>query len=158
MKIAKFIALAALVFSPVAFAATNLGTLGSGSTSLSGTYSGLYTDYTFTLAGSGKGTLSGTLGSTFLPPLDVQLYSGVNPAYLSPSLGFDSSPSSFSFGNLGAGTYTLRVDLGVGNVTGSMSVSGLAAPVPEAENYAMLLVGLSGVGLIGLRRSRSRRS
>lgn len=75
----------------------------------------------------------------------------------------DSTPTNgFSFAGLSAGTYDLAVsgylDRGqlFGGYTGAISSSStVAAPVPEPETYAMLMLGLAGVGFAARRRNKS---
>ena len=67
-------------------------------------------------------------------------------------------PICFSFAGLAAGNYDLAVsgylDRGqfLGGYTGS--ISAVAAPVPEPETYAMLMLGLAGVGFAARRRNK----
>jgi PEP-CTERM motif len=69
-----------------------------------------------------------------------------------------NAADGFTFTGLSAGTYDLAVsgylDRGqlFGGYTGSMSST--AAPVPEPETYAMLLLGLAGVGFAARRRNK----
>ncbi|MEO7940457.1 MAG: FxDxF family PEP-CTERM protein [Burkholderiaceae bacterium] len=64
--------------------------------------------------------------------------------------------------SLAAGNYYLSV-YGVTNGTqggiynGAISVSAVAAPVPEPESYAMLLAGLGVMGTIAMRRNKSKK-
>ncbi len=70
----------------------------------------------------------------------------------------DSAADGFSFADLAAGHYDLAVsgtlDRGqlIGGYTGS--ISSVAAPVPEPETFAMLMLGLVGVGFAARRRNR----
>ncbi len=70
----------------------------------------------------------------------------------------NSAADGFSFAALGAGNYDLAVsgslDRGqlFGGYTGS--ISAVAAPVPEPETYAMLMLGLAGVGFAARRRKK----
>ena len=73
-----------------------------------------------------------------------------------------NAADGFSFAGLSAGTYDLAVsgylDRGqlIGGYTGAISSSAsVAAPVPEPETYAMLMLGLAGVGFAARRRSKS---
>jgi hypothetical protein len=68
----------------------------------------------------------------------------------------------FSFFGLSAGSYDLAVSghLGrgefFGGYTGAISSTAtVAAPVPEPETYAMLMLGLAGVGFAARRRNKS---
>lgn len=85
-----------------------------------------------------------------------------------PAPVVDSTPDWFSFSGLLAGTYQLIVS---GSVSGSTSYAagpvgyigllattgGVAAPVPEPETYAMLVLGLAIVGWTARRRASERR-
>ena len=73
-----------------------------------------------------------------------------------------NAADGFSFAGLAAGTYDLAVsgylDRGqlIGGYTGAISSStSVAAPVPEPETYAMLMLGLAGVGFAARRRNKS---
>ncbi len=70
-----------------------------------------------------------------------------------------SAADGFSFAGLSAGHYVLAVSgsLGHGQLLGgySGSISSVAAPVPEPETYAMLMLGLAGVGFAARRRNKS---
>lgn len=63
---------------------------------------------------------------------------------------------------LAAGNYYLSV-YGITNGTqggiynGAISVTAVAAPVPEPESYAMLLAGLGVMGTIAMRRNKSKK-
>jgi hypothetical protein len=77
--------------------------------------------------------------------------------------GFDANAADgFSFAGLSAGSYDLAVSgyLGrgelVGGYTGAISSTAtVAAPVPEPETYAMLMLGLAGVGFAARRRNKA---
>ncbi|MEQ1685926.1 MAG: FxDxF family PEP-CTERM protein [Burkholderiaceae bacterium] len=77
--------------------------------------------------------------------------------------GTDSNVADgFSFAGLSAGTYDLAVSgyLGrgeyLGGYTGAISSTAtVAAPVPEPETYAMLMLGLAGVGFAARRRNKA---
>ena len=70
-----------------------------------------------------------------------------------------NAADGFSFAGLSAGTYDLAVSgsLDRGQWLGgySGSISSIAAPVPEPETYAMLMLGLAGVGFAARRRNKS---
>lgn len=154
MKLKSLVAVAAVVCAPAVFATTNLGTLNSTAKSISTSNAFLASDYTFTI-GSSSSSLSGTFGGSFFAyGGSASLYSGSGALLMS-----DSTPSTISFAGLSAGTYTLWLtgyNIFGSTITGSLSAaSSMAAPVPEADSYAMLALGLSGVGLVGLRRRRS---
>ena len=69
-----------------------------------------------------------------------------------------NAADGFSFAGLSAGTYDLAVSgsLDRGQWLGgySGSISSIAAPVPEPETYAMLMLGLAGVGFAARRRNK----
>lgn len=72
----------------------------------------------------------------------------------------DATPTDgFSFAGLSAGNYDLAVSGSLdraqplGGYTGA--ISSVAAPVPEPETYAMLMLGLAGVGFAARRRNKS---
>ena len=75
----------------------------------------------------------------------------------------DSSlADGFSFTGLSAGTYDLAVSgyldrrQPFGGYLGAISSTAtVAAPVPEPETYAMLMLGLAGVGFAARRRNKS---
>jgi len=143
-------------------AVTNLGTLGSswtyfGSSFSAGTSS--FTDYySFSLAGdssvSGK-TFEIDIGKWFNVDLSSVTLSGGS---LSSALS-DTTPSSLSFAGLTAGSYTMEV---VGTVTGLFGgsylgeIRAVAAPVPEPADFALMSLGLAGVGWMVRRRSVAR--
>lgn len=61
-------------------------------------------------------------------------------------------------GQLGAGSYYFRIEgNAVGTQGGQFSYSASAAPVPEAETWAMMGLGLGMVGLRLIRRRREER-
>lgn len=170
----KFLAVAAaLVVSGTAMAKTeNLGNLSSPDKATFGNWfgsSGSFTDtYTFTLDNS-----SNAVGGLF----DFDLSWGLHLDLTSVSLTggslssalVDSSPLSFSFGNLGAGTYSLLVsgvvsgqpagffDIGGVWYSGKVETSAaqVAAPVPEPETIAMMALGLGAVGWVSRRRQKA---
>lgn len=122
--------------------------------------SGSFTHYyTFSLA-----SLSGVNGRAdewdlrFLG-ISTALYSiGLSGGSLGSAWLTDSSPlNGFTFGNLGAGSYSLRVTGAVDGWSGGYdgtirAVSTVASAVPEPETYAMLALGLAGVGWVTRRR------
>jgi hypothetical protein len=115
--------------------------------------------YTFSLTDSAD-SFGGTVEvDPWLNKLDIDV-SSVSLFFGSGLVGTDSSPGSFSFGSLLSGNYRLEV---AGNVSldggwhnapvaygGSMLT--VASAVPEPETYAMMLVGLFGVGAVVRRR------
>jgi len=169
MKLKHVIAAVAVALSTGgAFASTtDLGTLNANDTGFSkdfwkifdwGSPLGAFTDYyTFELVGASTAT-GGTLvfdwGALDLSISSVALSGGT---LASPQT--DGSPGSFSFGGLGAGSYTLAVN---GNLAAngpfgyaqySGSIHAVAGAVPEPEHGAMLLAGLVGLGALARRRN-----
>lgn len=73
-----------------------------------------------------------------------------------------NAADGFSFAGLAAGNYDLAVSGYLdnrqwsGGYVGAISSSAsVAAPVPEPETYAMLMLGLAGVGFAARRRNKS---
>jgi hypothetical protein len=85
------------------------------------------------------------------------LYSGSDLVFSGDVGGFgNQSLASLSFGDLAAGSYTLKVDgkftgTGGGSYSGNVNVS----PVPEPESWSMIALGLAGVGVLARRRKLS---
>ena len=76
-------------------------------------------------------------------------------------LAIDTTPQDFRFSNLGAGTYTLDIagilkDVGgpLGYAHYSGSIQSVASAAPEPEALAMVLAGLTAVGLMARRRKQ----
>ncbi len=75
----------------------------------------------------------------------------------------DTSPTDgFSFSGLSAGSYDLAISgyldrgqLAGGYIGAISSTATVAAPVPEPETYAMLMLGLAGVGFAARRRNKT---
>jgi hypothetical protein len=69
---------------------------------------------------------------------------------------------SYSFSNVGTGTYGLLVSgafaepNSVANFVGVTSNVVAPPPVPEPETYAMLLAGLGALGFMGRRRKSTK--
>jgi MYXO-CTERM domain-containing protein len=167
MKLKPFVVSLSLAMSGAAFAATDLGVLDASGQDFSrsflrifdwGSKLGSFTDhYTFTLNAP-----SGAVGTAFVVDwgsLDLSLTS----VALSSSSGLiasDSTPNTFAFSNLGAGTYDLGISgtlkalpgpLGFAQYSGSIHSVASAAPEPEA--LGMALAGLLAVGLLARRRA-----
>jgi hypothetical protein len=157
MKLKHIAAAAAMFVSGSAFAAplapTNLGALDNtfasvfGQTSLTEAFL-LQDFYTFTIAG--PGTVSGSIFSSGYAMSAVTLIDSANVTIAS-----DSTPSSFSFGGLTAGSFKLSF-LGINSTPLASfyggSVGAVTTPVPEPETYALMLAGLGVIGFMASRR------
>lgn len=169
MKLKHAVTALAVALSGGAFAGTtDLGVLNAHDTEFSqefwrifdwGTPLGAFTDYyTFQLAGSSTaagGTMVFDWGGLDLSIDSVSLSGGTLATPKS-----DGTPDNFSFSGLGAGAYTLAVSgklnagMPIGYAQYSGTIHAVAAPVPEPEHAAMLLAGLVGLGMLGVRRAR----
>jgi len=169
MKLKLIVASIAVALSGTSFALTqNLGTLDASGSSFGASFArvfgfgsalGGFTDhYTFTLTdastASGGAAVSMEWGSLDLDLKAVSLSGGTLASTVT-----DDTPANFSFSNLGAGTYTLDVSgilksvggpLGYAHYAGSIQSVASAAPEPAA--LAMMLAGLTAVGLVARRR------
>jgi hypothetical protein len=138
----------------------NLGSLSFGDNSLGyHTASGTFLDkYNFVIpslgdAGIGAGVLNFTLSNQPYFNIDnfsVALYSAADSL-----LGSQSGSSvDFQVSNLGAGSYYLSVT-GLANGSNGGAYSGAVSlvPVPESNNWMMLIAGLGIVGWMASRRS-----
>lgn len=160
------VALAAAV-SQASAKTENLGVLTSTGTTFGNTFynntSGFTDYYTFSIAS--PSTVSGSTTDTsfiLLLTRDVQLSSLVlTTAASSTVLAQDVTASSFTFSGLTAGDYKLAVNGAVTGFGGVGSYSGtikavastpVAAPVPEASDIALTVVGLTGVAFMVRRR------
>jgi hypothetical protein len=146
----------------------NLGTLDASGTDFDQTFwsvfgagspLGQFTDYyTFNLAAPATGASGGAAvnfewGEVNLALTSVSLYSGAGQLLAS------SSPASFSFSGLGAGSYKLAIAGDYEGLLGAASYSGtirsIASAAPEASSFAMALLGLAGVGAMVARRRKA---
>lgn len=146
----------------------NLGTLDANGTDFDQTFvsifgygspEGHFTDYyTFSLAAPATGAAGSSQidyqwGAAALSLTSVSLYGAAG------QLLATSSPASFSFNGLGAGTYKLAVAgdyqgfLGVASYSGT--IRSVASAAPEASSFAMALIGLVGVGAMVARRRKA---
>jgi hypothetical protein len=73
-----------------------------------------------------------------------------------PQIGnTDTSTEQFSFSNLGAGSYYLKVLVnGCADYKVTLSTSPTASAVPEPEAYAMMLAGLGLIGFAARRKQQ----
>lgn len=167
MKLKFLVASLALAAAGSSMATTfNLGTQTSPSITFGGNSfvsAQSFSDvFTFTLANNAD-VAGFAWDADFMSNRDVSLTSLVlSGGSLSSSIS-DSTPYTFSFSGLLAGTYSLIVN---GNVTGASTgawasgygiavgstQSAVAAPVPEPETLAMLAMGLGVVGFVARRR------
>ena len=124
---------------------------------------GAFTDhYSFSI-GTPSTATGGTIvlefGSLDLSLTGISLSGGT----LGSTMLFDPTPQSFSFSNLGVGSYTMTVagrlnvapgPIGFAQYSGFLSATttSIGAPVPEANTYAMLALGLAGTWLLWRRR------
>lgn len=119
--------------------------------------------YTFSLNGAAD-TFGITWDADFLSKRDVDLTS-ISLTGNGLTLT-DTTPYSFSFSNLLAGTYSLIVNGSVTSQSGLFSSGGyggslvtlkseVAAPVPEPEAIAMMALGLGFVGFVARRRKNA---
>jgi len=116
-------------------------------------------DDTFTFSVSSHSSLLGGIGSTTpdsgipFPPVTFSALSLTGPAG-TVSTPLSGSSAMFSYSNLVAGDYSLRL---TGNAQASgigfYSMYGNIGPVPEPESYAMFLAGLGIIGAMVRRRS-----
>lgn len=169
MKLKHIVAALAVAFSTGTFASTtDLGVLNANDTEFNkefwkifnwGSPLGAFTDYySFELTGASTAT-GGTLVFDW-GGLDLSINSVALSGGTLASTQTDATPGNFSFGGLGAGTYTLAVNgtlvsnnNPVGYAQYSGSIHAVAAPVPEPEHGAMLLAGLVGLGFLARRRN-----
>jgi hypothetical protein len=123
---------------------------------------GAFSDrYNFTLT-SGVNSFGGVVAfDPFLSIADIDLNS-VSLWSGGSQIGYDASPWSFSFANLGAGSYSLHVDGVIGwefgftgqhvNYNGSINFTPGTTSVPEPGTLA-----LAGLGLLGIAFAMRRR-
>ena len=165
---ALFAGLAISLASSVSGAATctsstTLGTLGlfGSSFSSAGTY---YDCFTFSLSGNAKAVGGIQELDPFWNKLNISLKS-VSLFSDGTLVGnMDTSPLTFSFGNLAGGAlYTLQVvskvivasGIGTNDKVGYAGViTTLASPAPEPAAYALAAAGLAIVGVSAWRRRR----
>ncbi len=177
MKLKSLAAVVALVLSGPAMAnctsTFDLGVLGSPSLRVFGndfTSTQSFQDcYNFTLSGPADTFgLTMALDTSWARDISLSSVSLSGGNLLGPLL--DTTPSTFSFNSLLAGTYQFVI---AGDVTGSQggflgggSVSYfgsffttpatvVAAPVPEPGTYALLALGLAAVGWASRRRMQA---
>lgn len=170
MKLNRLAASLALALSAAASTAAgvtqDLGTLDAAGTGFSrefarlfdlGTPLGAFVDYyTFDLIAPATGAAGGTSVDFQWGWVDLDLSSvSLYRAGEANAIG-TSSPSTFSFNGLSAGSYKLAVAGSFYGVLGAAGYSGtirsIASAAPEASSFAMALIGLLGVGTAAMRR------
>jgi hypothetical protein len=167
--------LAVVLFSMVALASpahaktANLGLLTQTGTTFGNVFfaNGGFADY-YTFSIGMPGSVSGTTADTsyvLFFTKDVTLSSLVlTSGATSAVLAQDTTPNSFSFAGLTAGSYTLAVNGSVsgssllptlGGYSGSIKAvsSSVASAAPEPADLALTFVGLAGVGMLVRRRA-----
>jgi len=172
MKLKLLVAAIALAAGGTAMAKTeNLGTMGPPGLAFFGNsfYSGQsFTDtYTFTIDSAANG-IGGVFDFDYSWGMHLDLTSvSLSGGGLSAAL-IDTTPLSFSFGGLAAGTYSLIVKgVASGNSLGWFDPLGVeykgtlatipttvSAPVPEPESIAMMALGLGVMGFVARRRKQ----
>ena len=171
MKLKHLVAAMAVALCGGAQAAYDLGVLDQNSQSFGkaffrafgvGSTLGNFTDhYTFKLLGnsdaSGGANVAFEWGSVDLDLNSVSLSGGTLGATVT-----DDTPQSFSFSNLGAGTYTLdvsgvlkSVNSGFGFAYYQGAIQSVASAAPEPEALALMVAGLLGVGAMTARRKKA---
>jgi len=169
-KIKTFAAAAVLAIAGPAFAdctsnsTLSLGTPGIALFGNSFSEAGNYTDcYTFDL---GKASDTGGFSLTLDPILNKLNIDLLSVSLSGGSLGaalVDTTPGTFSFSSLAAGTYTLAVNALVTNSRGLwggdvsyggtiVSTAASVSPIPEPQTYALMLAGLGAIAWISRRR------
>ena len=171
MRLKLLAAAAALVIAGPAMAATctttsSLGTMQIGDWRAFGntfTTAGNFNDcYSFALAAQSANAIGVALEYNFAPwsTLAIDIFSvSLSGGSLATKVT-DTSPESFSFTNLMTGNYLLEVTGATSMatawwpITNTATYAGhiVAAPTPEPETYAMLALGLAGVGFASRRR------
>ncbi|MEK8085867.1 FxDxF family PEP-CTERM protein [Aquabacterium sp. A3] len=113
-------------------------------------FNGLSTEYTFSLL-SGTGIVGELFGGGDITMTSIMLTGGASNISV-----FAPLPDSgmFSFGNLGAGDYTLTFTAASSSPFSFGGFTGSVTAVPEAETYALALAGLGVVGLVAARRKK----
>ncbi len=91
-----------------------------------------------------------TIVSSNITNFALSLYDGTTNGLLS------GPGTAFSFSNVPSGPYyILATGMSTGTVNGSYAVSMNVSPIPEPEQWAMMLVGLTLVGLQTLRAKKA---
>lgn len=173
MKLKMFSAAILLALSAPAMSAeclhySSLGSVGATPVSFASqcsrtpsSWSANFTDhYSFSLSSLGDVT-GGLVNFLFFQSNDVNFNSVAITGSGFSGIDTDSA-DGFSFAGLSAGNYDLAVSGYIdrnqlmGGYTGAISsTAAVAAPVPEPETYAMLMLGLAGVGFAARRRNKS---
>jgi hypothetical protein len=166
MKFQKLL-LAGLVASALTMGAAqaevrNVGSLGSTTQTFVHNTAGSFED-TINFSIAGASTLSGTANNLVLSfgslnilnitGLVVNVWNNFHPAGSTFYGSFAGNNQTYTFNLPSAGNYHVDVSGVVNGLSGGVYAIALsAAPVPEPETFAMLLVGLGLVGTIARRR------
>jgi hypothetical protein len=166
MKIQKLL-LAGLVASALSMGAAqaevrNVGSLGSTTQTFVHNTAGSFED-TINFSIAGASTLSGSANNLVLSfgslkilnitGLMVNVWNNIHPGGTANYGSFSGNNSTYTFNLPSAGNYHVDISGVVnGSAGGVYAIALSAAPVPEPETFAMLLVGLGLVGTIARRR------
>jgi len=162
--------------TPAAASTFDLGSLGSfqlfgnSYSAVFGSGTGSFTDYyTFNVNQStnlGGQSLTVSFGTVNLSLSQVAFYQ----AGQSTAFAVDTTPSSFSLGNLSSGGYVMAItgalsgtgflSTGIGTYAGSLTASaaGPVASTPLPATWGMMLLGLGLLVFLGYRHTRDQRS
>jgi hypothetical protein len=166
MKFQKLL-LAGLVASALSMGAAqaevrNVGSLGSATETFVHNTAGSFED-TINFSIAGASTLSGSANNLVLSfgslkilnitGLMVNVWNNIHPGGTANYGSFSGNNSTYTFNLPSAGNYHVDISGVVNGLSGGVYAIALsAAPVPEPETFAMLLVGLGLVGTIARRR------
>lgn len=155
-RAASTLVAAALVLGSVGMSHAAVLTFNSsGTASFSGSHTGSFKDsYTFSL--SGVSDIYATVSGTNIRSLSMDLYNAVVNNRGKVKNVLVGSGTTFSFDDLAAGNYFLRISGNAlkktgGSYTGSIQVTA----VPEPEMWAMMLIGMGLIGYQVRRKSKA---